>query len=129
MRKYGISCVAAYVFLSFTLVVSAEKIPWYEAPKYYGKWVTVQGQVTSAENKGNVVVLNFGPSRKGHLVVLIFKPSLHRFPERPEGYYLGKEILVTGKVQKYKGTHSITIPNPSRIEFVEQEKQPEKKRY
>lgn len=118
MRKCVFILGAALLFMLFGISQAAKIIEWYEAPKYYGQWVTVKGKVVSTENTGQVVFLNFGSNKGKNFLVLIFRPSFHRFPDKPEDLYYGKEILVTGKVKKYKGVHSITIPSASRIQIV-----------
>jgi micrococcal nuclease len=55
------------------------------------------------------------------VVVLIFRSAFDRFPPDPQDFYDGKEVLVTGKIQKYRGTTSITVPSSSRIKMVEDE--------
>jgi len=93
-------------------------ISWHQADECYGQWVTVMGKIVSTENTGSVCLLNFSLEKENNVVVLIFKAVFDKFPSDPQNFYDGKEVLVTGKVQKYKGTTSITIPNPSRIKMV-----------
>ena len=119
MRKYtflfGVACLLILLETSH----AANIIRWNEAHKYYGQWVTVEGKIISTENTGKVCFLNFGSGQQDNVVVLIFRSSFHRFPPDPQDYYYGKEVLVTGKIQKYKGIISITIPDKSRIKVVE----------
>jgi DNA/RNA endonuclease YhcR with UshA esterase domain len=93
-------------------------ISWHEAHAYYGQWVTVKGKIASTENTGSVCFLNFSLEKEDNVVVLIFRAAFDKFPLNPEDFYAGKEVLVTGKIQKYKGTTSITVPHPSRIQIV-----------
>jgi len=98
---------------------AGEVIPWKEAHEYYGQWVTVTGKIASSENTGSVCLLNFSLEKEDNVVVLIFRSAFDKFPTDPQDFYDGKEVLVTGKIQKYRGTTSITVPHPSRIKMVE----------
>ena len=113
---------AICLLLFFGTSHADEVIPWKEAHEYYGQWVTVTGKIASTENTGSVCLLNFSLEKEDNVVVLIFRSVFDKFPTDPQDFYDGKEVLVTGKIQKYKGTTSITVPHPSRIKMVEEEK-------
>jgi RecG-like helicase len=113
----GAMCLLLFVGRS----LAGDVIPWKEAHKYYGQWVTVEGKIASTENRGSVCLLNFSLEEEDNVVVLIFRSAFDKFPTDPQDFYDGKEVLVTGKIQKYKGTTSITIPDSSRIKMVEDE--------
>ena len=113
---------AICLLLFFGTSHAGEGIPWDEAHEYYGQYVTVVGKIASTENTGSVCFLNFSLEKEENVVVLIFRSAFDRFPPDPQDFYDGKEVLVTGKIQKYKGTTSITVPHPSRIKMVEDEK-------
>jgi DNA/RNA endonuclease YhcR with UshA esterase domain len=102
-----------------TSLLADEIIPWKEAHEYYGQWVTVTGRIASSENTGSVCILNFSLEKEDNVVVLIFRSAFDRFPPDPQDFYDGKNVFVTGKIQKYRGTTSITVPHPSRIKIVE----------
>ena len=127
MRKWAFVLGAACLFTVYGISHSAEVIQWDEAPKYYGQWVTVKGKIVSTQNTGQIIFLNFGPKTGKDFTVLIFSPSFHRFPDKPQDFYHGKHVLVTGKIQEYKGTHSITIPDSSRIEILKEDTKKEDK--
>lgn len=113
--------VGAICLLFLGTSLASEVIPWKEAHAYYGQWVTVKGRIASSENRGSVCLLNFSLEEEDNVVVLIFKSAFDKFPPDPQNFYNGKDVLVTGKIQKYKGTTSITVPDPSRIKMVEDE--------
>lgn len=104
-----------------TSLLAGEVIPWREAHEYYGQWVTVKGRIASSENTGLVCLLNFSLEEEENVVVLIFRSAFDKFPPDPQDFYEDKNVLVTGKIQKYKGTTSITVPHPSRIKIVKDE--------
>ena len=112
---------AICLLMFFGTSLAGEGIPWKKAHEYYGQWVTVTGRIVSSENTGSVCLLNFSLEKEDNVVVLIFRSAFDRFPPDPQDFYNDKEVLVTGKIQKYKGTTSITVPHPSRIKMVEDE--------
>jgi len=116
VKGWGVGAICFLLF--FGTSHADEVIPWKEAHEYYGQWVTVTGKIASTENTGSVCLLNFS-LEEDNVVVLIFRSAFDRFPSDPQDFYDGKEVLVTGKIQKYKGTTSITVPDPSRIKMVE----------
>ena len=108
---------AICILLFFGTSLADEVIPWKEAHEYYGQWITVTGRIASTENKGSVCLLNFSLEEEDNVVVLIFRSAFDRFPPDPQDFYDGKDVLVTGKIQKYRGITSITVPYPSRIKI------------
>jgi micrococcal nuclease len=110
------------LLLFFGTSLASEVIPWKEAHEHYGQWVTVKGRIVSSENTGSICFLNFSLEEEDNVVVLIFQSAFDRFPPDPQDFYDGKDVLVTGKIQKYLGITSITVPYPSRIKMVEDEK-------
>jgi micrococcal nuclease len=106
------------LLLFFGISHADDVIPWKDAHEHYGRWVTVTGKIASTENRGSVCLLNFSLKEEDNVVVLIFRSAFDRFPPDPQDFYDGKEVLVTGKIQKYKGTTSITVSNSSRIRMV-----------
>ena len=121
VKGWGLWVGAMCLLLFFGTSHADEVIPWKDAHEYYGQWVTVRGRIASSEKRGSVCLLNFSLEKEDNVVVLIFKSAFDRFPPDPQDFYNGKNVLVTGKIQKYKGTTSITVPYPSRIKIVEDE--------
>jgi micrococcal nuclease len=121
VKAWGLWVGAISLFLFLGTSLANEIIPWKEAHEYYGQWITVKGRIVSSENRGSVCLLNFSLEEEDNVVVLIFRSAFDEFPPDPQDFYNGKEVLVTGKVQKYWGITSITVPDPSRIKMVEDE--------
>ena len=121
VRAWSLWGGAIGLLLFFGASHGSEVIPWKKAHEYYGQWVTVTGRIVSSENTGTVCLLNFSLEKEDNVVVLIFKSAFDKFPPDPQDFYDGKHILVTGKIQKYRGITSITVPSPSRIRVVERE--------
>lgn len=120
LRGQGLLFGVVCLFLFLETSHAGDIIPWDEAHDYYGQYVTVKGRIVSTENAESVCFLNFSLKKEDNVVVLIFRPAFDKFPRNPQDFYDGKEVLVSGKIQKYKGVTSITIPNSSRIKIVEE---------
>ena len=114
---------AICLLIFFGISLAEEIISWREAHAHYGQWVTVAGRIASSENTGSVCVLSFSLEDDDNVVVLIFRSAFDKFPPDPQDFYDGKYVHVTGKIQKYRGITSITVPDPSRIKVVEDEEQ------
>lgn len=81
------------------------------APRYEGKRVVVNGEITGVRKSKNVVVLSMG----GKLDVVIFPDDLGNFTFfgiDPAVYYTGKTVEVTGRVKMHRGTPGITVNHP-----------------
>jgi hypothetical protein len=117
MKAWSLWIGVICILLFFGTSLAEEAIPWKDAHEYYGKWVTVKGRIASTENRGSVCLLNFSLEEENNVVVLIFRSAFDKFPPNPQDLYDGKNVLVTGKIQKYKGIISITVPDPSRIKL------------
>jgi len=105
------------LFLS-SLVNANQIIQWNEAHNYFGKTVTVKGKIVSTYNSGKACFLNFHPDYKKYFTAVIFRSSFNYFPSNPEDYYYGKEVLVTGKIKKYKGKPEIILNEQSQIKII-----------
>jgi len=92
-------------------------ISWQDAKNYEGKTKTVEGTIVRTYRSGtNTVYLNFRDPYQGYFYAVIFSSDLKNFPFKPEDFYKGKEVRVTGLVQMYQGSPEIIVKNPSQIE-------------
>lgn len=113
--------VSALFILSITTQLFAsepEIISWENAHKYYGKYVTVEGQIVDTHNSGKACFLNFHPDWKKYFTAVIFASDFSKFPPQPEKYYEGKKVRVTGVIKKYQGKPEIILNNPSQIKII-----------
>lgn len=92
-------------------------ICWKDADKYYGQYVIVEGTIVNTYNSGEVCFLNFHSDWKQYLTAIIFASDFPAFPEQPEVYYLGKNVLIIGIV-KDKGKPEIVVKTPDQIKIV-----------
>ncbi|WP_456410507.1 phospholipase D-like domain-containing protein [Oceanithermus sp.] len=92
-------------------------IPWTEAPKYYGRVVTVEGRIAAVESRTGVAFLKFADTPDAFR--LVFFPRVYGqfnqpFPEA----YLGKKVRATGRVKIYAGYYEIIINSPNQLEVL-----------
>jgi micrococcal nuclease len=88
-----------------------------EADQYYGRRVIVRGKIVRTHNSGKACFLNFSRNRKDNFTAVIFARSFHKFPERPEEYYLSRHVRIVGEVQEYEGTPQIILNDRTEIEI------------
>jgi micrococcal nuclease len=95
-------------------------ISYLEAGSHVGEVKTVEGRVVSTAKieEDGIIYLNFHDSYKGYFTVIIWQDSWSNFPQSPDTYYEGKDVLVTGKIKDYKGTPEIELSAVSQIEIV-----------
>jgi len=92
-------------------------INWADAGKYVGKTKTVEGTIVRTYRSGsNTIFLNFHDPYQGYFYGVIFASDLKNFPFKPEEFYRGKEVRITGLIKLYQGSPEIIVENPSQIE-------------
>jgi len=92
-------------------------IPWTEAPKYYGRIVTVEGVIKAVESRTGVAFLKFADAPDAFR--LVFFPSSYSLFEQPfPDAYLGKKVRATGRVKIYAGYYEMIIRSPSQLEVL-----------
>lgn len=97
---------------------TAQVIGWQDANKHYGEYAKVEGTIAVTHNSGKACFLNFHPDYTRHFTAVIFASAFPRFPARPENYYYGKRVRVTGYIKEYKGKPEIILDDPSQIEIL-----------
>lgn len=98
---------------------AAGAIPWERAGEHLGANVTVRGVVVRAHKSEKVVHLNFREEWRGTFQAVIFASSWCDFPAPPEELFLGREILVSGKVKEYRDAPEIVVDSPAQIRFAD----------
>lgn len=94
---------------------SSEVISWKDADKYYGKFVTVEGNVVTTYNSGKACFLNFHKNWKRYFTAVIFASNYHKFKTPPEDYYKNRNVKITGLIKEYNGKPEIIVNSPSQI--------------
>jgi endonuclease YncB( thermonuclease family) len=93
-------------------------IPWDLAENYIGKYLSVEGKITRTYNSGKACFLNFHNNWTRYLSLIIFENVLHRFPEKPEEFYLDKFVRARGKLKRYRGRPEIVLNSPNQIAII-----------
>jgi DNA/RNA endonuclease YhcR with UshA esterase domain len=92
-------------------------VSWADASKYVGKTKTVEGTIVRTyRSSTNTIFLNFHDPYQGYFYAVIFASDLKSFPFKPEDFYRGKEVRITGLIKLYQGSPEIIVENPSQIE-------------
>lgn len=89
-----------------------------QAEQYYGQRVTVQLTVTAIYRSSRVIWLMGDQDRDRNFKVVIFPEDWGKWPDRPDRYYKGKTIRVTGLIERYRDWPEIIVNDPSQIELV-----------
>jgi len=87
---------------------------------YIGQEKTVQGKVIQGtRSKTNTIFLNFGSAYPNHcFTAVIFSSDLGMFPAKPEDYYEGKTVRVTGLIKDYNGKPEIILEKKEQVGIV-----------
>jgi endonuclease YncB( thermonuclease family) len=93
-------------------------IPWDLAGNYIGKHMSVEGKITRTHNSGKACFLNFHNNWTRYFSLVIFENAFHRFPEKPQKFYLNKFVRVKGKIKEYRGRPEIVLNHPHQIKII-----------
>lgn len=96
-----------------------EVVSWTKANDFIGQTITVKGTVVRTHDSGKATFLNFSEDWKGTFSAVIFASLSCEFPAPPADLLLGREVLIHGKVKKYKGSSEIIIEKMSQISFAD----------
>jgi len=89
-----------------------------QAEAVVGQTATIVFQVVRTHNSGKAVFLNSHDPYQGYFYVVIFPERWSEFPEPPETYLLGRCVVITGRVQLYRGTPQIVLRDVSQLEVL-----------
>ncbi|MEE9117019.1 MAG: OB-fold nucleic acid binding domain-containing protein, partial [Calditrichia bacterium] len=98
--------------------IGKDIIPWDIAGNYIGKYMSVEGKIARTHNSGKACFLNFHNNWTRYFSLVIFDNVFHRFPEKPEEFYLDKFVRVTGKIKMFRGRPEIVLNSPEQIEII-----------
>jgi len=105
-----------------TLLISAALVqnagPWQDPRKFLGQIWKVEGTVQDTRITGEVCYLNFSRDWNTDLNAVIFARDFVRFPPRPEVYYRGKIMEVSGPIGIYMGKPEIFLMEPGQIRIL-----------
>lgn len=117
MKKI-ISALALLMFSAFAYAQQEIKVE--DAAKHEGDSVKICTKIYGGryfENSNNTpTLLNAGDKYpNAPLTIVIFGANRAAFKNKPEEYYPGKDICVTGKIVMYKGKPEIILTDESQI--------------
>jgi hypothetical protein len=128
-RKKGIAtavAAAAVIMMTATGAFAADvlSITAVEAADHIGEMAEVCGRVASTAHiaavKGQPTFLNLEEPYPDQLfTVVIWGSTRTKFDGRPERMFDGKEICVSGRIDRYEGRPQIVVDDPSQIVVVE----------
>jgi endonuclease YncB( thermonuclease family) len=95
-----------------------DTIPWDLAEKYIGKSMSVEGKIVRTHNSGKACFLNFHNNWTRYFSLVIFGNVFHKFPEKPEQFYLHKFVRARGEIKTYRGRPEIVLNDPSQIAII-----------
>src|SRR6185312_3325777 len=105
----------AFITLIGNLALAQTKIPAKEAAKHVGETVMVCDKVFGTkffENNG-ITLLDLGGNHPNqYLTIVINKEDRSKFANKPEDYFKGVNVCVTGKIIDYKGKPEIIVTDP-----------------
>jgi len=98
-------------------------IPWSQASQHIGEEVTIEGQIVATHVSPLSTLLSFDPSFNKFTAVI--RPAdRDAFPPKPEEYYRGKQVRITGRVVEYEKKAEIVLKNRGQIQILEPEAPP-----
>jgi micrococcal nuclease len=102
-------------------VASAQsKIPAKEAAKHIGETVMVCDKVygTKFFDNSGMTLLDLGGNHPNqYLTVVINKEDRGKFKDKPEDYFKGTNVCVTGKIIDYHGKPEIIVNDPKDLKI------------
>jgi hypothetical protein len=104
------------------LQIPSDAICWTDARQHVGEIVTIRGSVVyTSASRGQPTRLNVGAAfpDQSRVTLVVWEEYHSNFPSLPEEMYLGRTILVTGKVYLRNGVSNIRVTSPSQIQILE----------
>ena len=98
-------------------------IPWSQAIQHVGEEVTIEGRILATHASPLSTLLSFDPSFN-KFTAMIRPSDSEAFPPKPEEYYRGKQVRITGRVVEYEKKAEIVLKNQGQIQIVEPEAPP-----
>ena len=95
-------------------------ITWSEASEHVGEEVTIEGRIVATHASPLSTLLSFDQSFNKFTAV-IQPADRDAFPPKPEEYYRGKQVRITGRVVEYEKKAEIVLRNQRQIQIVEPE--------
>jgi len=94
-------------------------VPWYEAKRYVGYTITVEGTIVDTHKARTICFLNFHEDWRGRFYMVIFDDDFGDWPQSPDEHFLNRKVRVTGEIELHRGRPQLKIREPSQVEFVD----------
>jgi len=123
------SCGAPFVLPAPTpppRTVAADAIPFQEAGRYLGRAKTIEGVIVNAHLSratGNLY-LYYHQDYRRHVTIKIAAKNVGKFPPNPAGYYKGKTVRATGRIQREGSFLEQEITDPSNLVVIDSPSRP-----
>ena len=109
--------ITALSILLFCSVAPAQtKIASKDAAKHIGDTVTISDKIYSTKliENTNMILLDMGGSHPDQLLTIVIKgEDRSKFNNKPEEYYKGRNVRVTGIIINYNGNPEIIVSSPA----------------
>ena len=111
MKKF----LSAVLFVAIGLYASAQQqIKIEDAAQHEGDSVTICSKVYGGRYMSNsssaITLLNVGGLYPNALLTILIKPNNRAaFTNKPEEFYVGKDVCITGKIIMFKGKPEIEL--------------------
>ena len=111
MKKF----LSAVLFVTIGLYASAQQqIKIEDAAQHEGDSVTICSKVYGGRYMSNsasaITLLNVGGLYPNALLTILIKPNNRAaFTNKPEEFYVGKDVCITGKIIMFKGKPEIEL--------------------
>jgi DNA/RNA endonuclease YhcR with UshA esterase domain len=116
-RSYNL---IAFIMLVAGLASAQTKIPAKEASKHLNETVMVCDKVygTKFFDESGLTLLDLGGNHPNQcLTVVINKEDRSKFKDKPEDYFKGANVCVTGKIIDYHGKPEIAVTDPKDLKI------------
>lgn len=120
----GSTIATPYAFAQSTkwLSPTTSAVAWSVANYYVGRTVPIQGTIVYVNytSSSGTTFLGFSYPYQGYFSVVVPASDAGKFKCLITGFYLNKEVRITGKIQLYNGAPEIIVHSPYQIEVAYQ---------
>ncbi len=93
-------------------------ISYRDAVRHMGESVAVKGKIVRTHQGAKATFLDFDSDWKHNLSIVIFSKDIDKFSSPPHMLFLGKMVIVKGRVRRYKEKPEIIVNNPNKITII-----------
>jgi len=112
--------LVAFITLVGSLASAQTKISAKEASKHIGETIMICDKVygTKFFDNSGMTLLDLGGNHPNeYLTIVINKEDRDKFKNKPEEYFKGANVCVTGKIIDYKGKPEIIVTDPKDLKI------------